>query len=399
MIKAPTSLAVNFSANQPGVGRTVVLIATASSTTGAAPTGTVSFADVTGGGNVALGSATLVGGQAGYPASFLSTGPRTIQATYSGDNNFLGSAPAQNSLTVVPAMTAATIASNRAPSVYGQAVTLSAHVTAPSGGQPTGNITFLDGANSLGTVASDGSGVAQLTTTALTAGLHSLTAVFDDPNHNFLGTTSGTLSQTVTPAATRTEIVSSANPWDPSKGTLQLIATVAGQFGGAVTGSVDFTDSSVGALGSAVLDQSGTATLPSGLLSNGLHTITATYTPDSNNLGSTDGLMQLINPLGLATPTITFTVSANPVHRRQQATLNIIVSGASGTPTGVVRLVDDDNILGGTDITLDGGGAASLDITDHFTIGEHNIMLIYEGDGTYAGDIAFVKVDRTPKPR
>src|SRR5207248_758493 len=124
------------------------------------------------------------------------------------------------------------------------------------------------------TVPTDNAGFAQFTTTALTAGGHSLTAAFDDPNQTFLGTTSAPLAQTVTAAVTKTEILSSANPWDPSKPALQLIATVSGQFGGAVTGSVNFNDSSVGALGSANLD-SGTATLASGLLSNGLHTITA----------------------------------------------------------------------------------------------------------------------------
>src|SRR5207248_7186857 len=347
-------------------------------------------------GNAALGlnPVPLAGGQAALPISSLTLGNHHIQATYNGDGNFAATAPAQATVTILPAATSATLSSGRNPSVYGQAITLNAHVTAIAGGTPSGNVTFLDGANALGMVATDNAGFAQLTTTALTAGVHSLTVAFADPNQNFTGTSSAPQPQTVTAAATRTEILSSANPWDPSKPTLQLIATVAGQFGGEVTGSVNFIDSANGALGSANV-VSGTATLPSGLLSNGLHTITATYVADSNNQGSSDGLMQLINPPGLNPPQITFTVSANPVHRNQHATLDVTVAatGVGPTPTGPVRLVDDDTILGGADQMLDGSGAATFDITDRFTIGEHNITLIYQGDANYAGDIKFVKVN------
>ena len=142
--------------------------------------------------------------------------------------------------------------------------------------------------------------------------------------------------------------------------------------------------------------------MPSGLLSNGLHTITATYVPDSNNLASSDGLRQLINPLGVSTPPISLTATVNLVHRGQMTTLQVTVSpqGVGPTPTGLVLLVEDDTVLGGAELTLNGSGQASLDIVaDTLPIGEHTIMAVYEGDGNYAGVIAVVKVNRTPKPR
>ena len=174
--QAPTSLALSFSVNPAGFAQTVLLLATATSTTGAAPTGGVIFTDVTGGGNTPLGSGpvTLVSGQAALPISSLTLGNHHIQATYGGDGNFLAAtAPAQATVTILPAATSATLSSGRNPSVYGQAITLNAHVTAIAGGTPTGNVTFLDGANALATVATDNAGFAQLTTTALTAGAHS----------------------------------------------------------------------------------------------------------------------------------------------------------------------------------------------------------------------------------
>ena len=68
-------------------------------------------------------------------------------------------------------------------------------------------------------------------------------------------------------------------------------------------------------------------------------------------------------------------------------------------PTGGVTLIDDDTVVTGTEKSLDGGGAASFDITDRFAIGEHNIMAVYEGDDNYAGVITFLKVNHTPRPR
>jgi subtilase family serine protease len=63
------------------------------------------------------------------------------------------------------------------PTVYGQAVTFTATVSAnaPGAGTPTGMVTFLDGTTVLGTVKLSG-GAAAWTTTALALGAHTITA-------------------------------------------------------------------------------------------------------------------------------------------------------------------------------------------------------------------------------
>ena len=36
---------------------------------------------------------------------------------------------------------------------------------------------------------------------------------------------------------------------------------------------------------------------------------------------------------------------------------------------------------------------------DRLNLGEHTILVIYEGDANYGGNITSVVIDRTPKPR
>ncbi len=97
--------------------------------------------------------------------------------------------------------TATTLSSSANPSVYGDAVTLTATVTG-SGGTPSGLVTFKDGATVLGTAILNGSGQAVWTTTTLSASgsPHSLTAVYSGDS-SFAASTSVALSQVVNPKA------------------------------------------------------------------------------------------------------------------------------------------------------------------------------------------------------
>jgi subtilisin-like proprotein convertase family protein len=85
--------------------------------------------------------------------------------------------------TLTPFATTTTVTSSANPSIVGQPVTFTATVSSGAG-TPTGNVEFLDGAVSLGVVALNGAGQAQVTTSALTAATHTITA-------NYLGATVG----------------------------------------------------------------------------------------------------------------------------------------------------------------------------------------------------------------
>jgi hypothetical protein len=76
-----------------------------------------------------------------------------------------------------------TLVSNANPTFAQSTITLTASV-ASSGTVPTGNVTFLDGTTSLGSIALNGSGIATLSVATLGAGPHLLTASYmGDADH------------------------------------------------------------------------------------------------------------------------------------------------------------------------------------------------------------------------
>jgi hypothetical protein len=95
------------------------------------------------------------------------------------------------------------VTSSAPSSVTGQPVTLTATVPGASGG----TVTFLNGTTSLGTSPVGGTGQATVTTTTLTAGSHSITAVYTGSS-SLLGSTSPVLIQTVRAPTSVSELTS-----------------------------------------------------------------------------------------------------------------------------------------------------------------------------------------------
>src|SRR5262249_55648264 len=147
------------------------------------------------------GSATLT-------TSSLLVGNHTITVSYAGDTNFNSSTSAAITQTVGSAASSTTVTSSVNPSVFGQAVTFTATVSAvpPATGTPTGTVTFLDGASTLGT-ASLSSGRATLATSALSVGNHTITVSYAGDS-NFAGSTSAAITQTVNKASSSTTVTS-----------------------------------------------------------------------------------------------------------------------------------------------------------------------------------------------
>ncbi|MGW7007396.1 Ig-like domain-containing protein, partial [Streptomyces sp. NPDC054933] len=162
------------------------------------PTGTVSFFD----GATLLGTGTLSGGVASLTVSGLSVGSHVLTATYGGDTDFSGSTSPVDTQTVNQAATTTALVSVPDPSVFGQAKALTATVSAvsPGSGTPTGTVSFFDGATLLGSGTLSG-GVATFSTSSLSVGSHSLTAVYGGDT-DFSGSTSPVDAQTVNQAAT-----------------------------------------------------------------------------------------------------------------------------------------------------------------------------------------------------
>jgi hypothetical protein len=130
-----------------------------------------------------------------------------------------------------------------------------------------------------------------LTTSSLAVKVHSLKATYAG-DANFEGSTSGGFSQTVSKAATTTNLSSSSNP-SSSGQSVTFTAKIAGQFGGMTTGTVTFKDGT-STLRAATL-RGGIATFSTSSLKHGQHRITAAYGGDGNFKASTGSLVQTVH--------------------------------------------------------------------------------------------------------
>ena len=211
-----TTATVASSANPSVYGQSVTFTATVS---GAGATGTVIFQE----GSTTLGSSTLVNGTATYSISTLSAGSHTITAVYNGDANFAGSTSSAFTETVTQAggaYTTTTLSSSDDHQAHGKSVTLTATV---SGTGATGTVTFKDGDAILGSSAL-GNGTATLSTSDLSVGDHSITAVYSG-DATFAGSTSPSLGQTITAASSA---ASSKTNWDLIGGITAAVVVVVG---------------------------------------------------------------------------------------------------------------------------------------------------------------------------
>lgn len=195
--RAAATTVVTSTLNPSSPGQSVTFTATVGPVAPGAglPTGIVTFRD----GAAGLGTATLdSSGVAAFDTAVLAPGSHAISGVYSGDTNFSGSASAAVSQTVSRVATTTALDSSLNPLLPGRTVTFTATVgvTAPGFGMPTGMVTFMDGAVTLGTAVLDSSGIATFSTTGLSGGIHSITAAYSG-DANYSASTSAAVSQVV----------------------------------------------------------------------------------------------------------------------------------------------------------------------------------------------------------
>jgi len=351
--KAPTTTAIVSSLNPSVYGDAVTFTATV--TSGA--TGTVAFHD----GATLLGSGTIAGNTASVALSSLTGGAHAITATYSGDANWSPSTSSPLTQTVERAATTTALVSSANPSVYGNAVTLTATVTTGA----TGTVTFHDGATLLGSGTISGT-TATFTTAALTGGGHSLTATYAG-DLNFAGSATAPLAQTVDKAATTTALVSSANP-SVYGSTVTFTATVTA----GATGVVTFRDGAT-TLGTIALTGNTAAFTTSALLA-GPHSITASYEGDGNFLISASST--LVQTVDQAPSVTMLTSSPNP--SRLGATVTLTATVTAGA-TGSITFRNGAAMLGTA--TLNAGSASIT--TSTLAAGSHSLTAVYGGDANF----------------
>ena len=156
-------------------GTTVKFTVSVTSSSGAAPTGTVKFS-VDG---TAFGSpVTVASGAASINLTGLSVKTHTISAAYSGDGNY-AAATASESITVTAAAAKSTVelSSKLNPAASSKPINFVAMVATKTGKEPRGTVKLHEG-NTMLAEASLKDGIADLTITKLAPGMHLVIAEY-----------------------------------------------------------------------------------------------------------------------------------------------------------------------------------------------------------------------------
>ncbi len=377
--QAGTTTGVTTSVNPSVWGQAVTFTATVSAVTpgSGTPTGQVIFYD----GTTAIDTETLVNGSASFTTSALAVAGHAIVATYGGDTNFSGSTSTAFTQVVNQDGTTTAVESSVNPSVWGQAVTFTATVTAaaPGGGTPAGQVIFYDGATAIDTETLV-NGSASYSTSGLTVRGHAITVQYQG-NTDYAPSTSPGVTQTVDQAGSTTTVSSSANPAEfgqPVTFTATVTATAPGS--GTPTGTVTFYDGTM-AIDTETLS-GGTATFTTSALGFGDHAISDVYGGDTDFTGSTSPT--LTQTVSQESSTTTASSSVNPTVYGQSVTFTATVSAtppATGTPTGAVTFYDGTTAI---DTATLSNGSASYS-TSALAVGGHSITARFNGDTDFTG--------------
>jgi ELWxxDGT repeat protein len=286
--------------------------------------------------------------------------------------------------------TTTTVSSSPNPSVFSQAVTVTAVVGAALGASPTGTVDFKDGAADLtpGGVTLAGN-QATFTTAALAVGSHTITAIYSGDS-NFTGShgDDSASPHVVDKDSSHTTVFASPSTLVSGQ-AVALVAIVSNSSGpfatptGAVQFAIDGTN-----LGAPVTLNNGVASLPAKLSATGSpHTITATYTNSDGNFVSGSGsATQAVSKDGTG---LTLVSSTNPSVFGQTISLTALVNAlapGSGTPTGTVDFKEGATDLTPGGITLTGGQAIFR--TSSLSLGKHTITATYGATTNFTGSQA-----------
>jgi hypothetical protein len=332
----PTNTALTAPAATITSGQSETFTATVTPQSGTGvPTGTVTFLD----GGISLGTGTLnSSGVATLTTSTLAPGAHSVTANYAGDANFSGSVSPMVSVQVTGGTLISTTTTLTGPTtaVAGASITYTANVVPASGtAKPTGTVSFLDGATSLGTGTLSAAGVATFSTSTLSAGAHTITAKYGG-DANFATSTSSGLTITISAPALTPTVTTLTGPSTAVQGaSVTFVASVTPTSAPKPpTGMITFLDGTT-TLGTATLNSAAAASFSTSSLSAGSHSITARYPGDTNFAASTSLVLAIIIS-GATTPH--FVLSASPtdvtVTRRQPGVTTIT---ATPSMSGLLR--------------------------------------------------------------
>jgi Bacterial Ig-like domain (group 3)/FG-GAP-like repeat len=270
--------------------------------------------------------------------------------------------------------TTTTAASANNPSTFGQAVTLTALANSASG-VPPGSVEFFEGSSALASTPLV-NGTGSISISSLKAGSHAITAMYQG-SPKFKPSFSPPLSQVVNIANTGTSIKSFPDPAAPGQSVTYSV-TVATQYGAAASGTVTFQDGGTN-IATVPLKAQNQAMYRTSYPALGVHSITAKYSGDANNHGSTSSaLMQYIE----YTTSTALITSGSPTFVGQSVTLTATVTSSFGAIPDGEPATFYDGTTALASVALKSGVAAYT--TSFLSARTHLLKAVYSGDGVFA---------------
>jgi sugar lactone lactonase YvrE len=376
VIQATTKTTIASSQSPSLAGASLALTATVTGN-GGIPTGSINFLD----GATSLGSAPLNAqgiATLSVAGKYWTVGNHSLTAVYNGDAGDAGStsAPLLEVINIAPTTT--TVSTSLTPAGLGASITFNATVSS-QGGSPTGTIQFFDGSTAIGSspVASlsSTSAGASVSTTSLTVGTHSITAIYSGDSFDQTSTSSP-LTETIQSDTIAAKLTSSANP-AVFAAPLTLTTTVTGT-GSTPTGTVALVDGGT-TIATLPVPANGIVAFVNPSLAIGAHVLTAAYSGDTNHSSANSAaLTQTI----LQGTTTALTSSSSALTAGQSVTLTATVAGVSskplaGNPAGSVKFTDAGALLG--TVTPNANGVATYS-TAGLLPGQHTITATFSGD-------------------
>jgi hypothetical protein len=259
------------------------------------------------------------------------------------------------------------LTSNLNPSLPGISVTFTATITPPAA---SGTVAFQDGGANITGCSSRplNAGVATCSTSSLSSGPHSITAIYSG-DLTYTGSTSAPYNQVVR-ITTTTALGSSANPSNYLASVTFTATVTPAPTGGTVT----FLDGAT-TLCNVVALSGASATCANILLSVGPHTIHATFSGDANYATSTTTFSQTVNQ---AATTTNIGSSGTPSILGQSVTFTATVSPPPSG--GTVDFLDGASTLCSAASLA---GATATCSTNSLAVGSHSITAVYSGDANY----------------
>jgi hypothetical protein len=386
--KSATTLAVIPSSTAPYGNSTMLVTATIGTTiTGSTvPTGTVTFLLD----GATVGSGAVVGGaNASTTITVPATGTHTLQASYSGDSNYLGAVSPTASFTVAKTPVLLTVTPSTTTPALGSTLPVTATITPTiTGGAtlPTGTVTFtLDGVTAgVEAVVSGSPASSSFTFPALAPGAHTIGATYS--GDGYYASAIATPASITVPKSPTTIADTPATVTPTGGSSLLVSSTITATTPGTTlpTGTVTYSldGASVG-IEAVVPGSPSTATITIPAIAPGTHILQATYSGDSYYASSAAQAITLTvskspTTIVLIPSTLTPTAGGSML-----VTANISSSSPSTTlPTGTV-VITLDGIAVATGTVVPGSPAIAAITIPLVSAGTHVLAGSYSGDTYY----------------